>query len=301
MSGSFPALWRVAVADAWDFSGVNNYVAPWIGIERLNPDRTQREFLKSKYSNLPLFFDPNAGLIRWGVRHADHQGDFSMSWQNFTFSLETLKTLNMVAPEMFNPALSGQFLLSADGLIELAHNVDYIFPQWFDPYKKISIIQQDVKSLDIVYEPWQTGTFAYLMAQAYELSGDKKYLDEAMISIEKLLSGDLEFTVKNDYYDITYNDPVDFPIAEIFGNGWGIAAGQKIHELTGNEKYLQYSKDFLNNLLRATFWYESELEVDPKDLILKNAGLFKAHGDYLGAAPWETISYCNSIKALIRL
>lgn len=287
-SGCHPAVWRTSVATMWDFSTTNNYVAPWIGIERLNPDQRQREFLKYKVANLPLFYDPKARLIRHGTRHPEHVGDFEMSWQNFTFSLETMKVYEMLAPEQFNPAIGGRFLMSTEGLMELAHNVNYIFPQWFDPYKKVPIAQQDAPALGIVYEPWQVGTYAYLMTLAYGMTRQSSYLDEARKSMDTLLT-DMAYSVTNERYSMTYTDPVDFPITEIFGNGWGIAAGQAVYNLTGDEKYLRYSKEFLNSLLRATFWYESELEVDPIDRILKNAGLFEAFHHYLGAAPWETI------------
>lgn len=299
-SGAYPALFRKRATDLYDFSTCNNYVAPWAAIERLDSDPAQREFLRRKATGYPLFYDPKARMIRYGIRQFNKIGEFEMPWQHYTFAIETLKLHDILAPEDFNPAVAGHFLMAIPAEIELAHNVNYVFSQWFDPYSKQNVIQQDVKELGIVYEPWQNGSYAWLMAKAYEMTGDTTFLEEAKRSLDTLLSGNMTYSVKNTHYEITYTDPVDFPITEIFGNSYGIAAGQKIYELTGDGKFLHYSRDFLNSLLRATFWYESALETDPKDKILKNAGLFQAYVSYLGAAPWETIEAYLPMTVMLR-
>ena len=276
------------VGDGWDFSTCNNYLAPWIAYNRLHRDPRQQAFIKAKVNTLPLFYDPKAGMIRHGTRYPLHVGDKAMTWQNFTFPLETMKVYHMLGRDDFDPAVAGKFLMGCRGLIEYAHNVDYVFPQWFDPYRKVPIPQGDIPELGVVREPWQIGTYAYLMCEAYETTGETRYLDEAKHSIRRLFGG-MKFTVSNKRYTTRYNDPVDFPITEIFGNAWGVAAAQKLYDRTDEVEYQRFADDFLNSLLRMTYWYESELRSDEKDRVVRNAGLFRNHSGVNTGSPWETI------------
>jgi hypothetical protein len=273
----------------WDFSCVNNCLASWIVWNRLHPDPAEHEFLEAKVRGLPLFYDPAARMLRWAPGPARQQtADKEMSWQNFTFSLETMKVFQGLAPENFDPAVAGKFLLGTRGLIELARHEDYIFPQWFDPRRKRALPQADVPELGIVYEPWQAGTYAWLMHLAYETTGETAYLDEAKAAILRLFSG-RPFTVTNRRYSIAYADPIDFPITEVFGNAWGVAAAEKVYQHTGDRQFRRRSDDFLNVLLRMTYWYESQLADDRRDRAVHNAGLFRNHSGAMTGSPWETI------------
>jgi hypothetical protein len=77
-----------------------------------------------------------------------------------------------------------------------------------------------------------------------------------------------------------------FPITELFGNAYGIAAAYRLYEATRKPKFLRYSRDFMNTLLRLTFWYEDE--TTPVSRELRSAGLFYPHGGAHVATPWET-------------
>jgi hypothetical protein len=282
----------------WDFSTVNNHLSPWILYTRLNPDDRMRAFALNKRDGLPRFYDPNAGIIRHGTREPAHVGDMEMSWQNFFFHFEMLRVYDALAPEDFNPAVAGRLLMSADGLIELARNVDYVFPQWWNPYLKEPADQKDVPQLGKVREPWQVGAYAYIMMRAFEITGDGKYLEEARHSIRTLLT-DMEYTVSNEVYTRTYTDPADFPVTELFGNSYGVAAARKVAEATGEKVFLGYSRDFLHTLLRLTFWYEDATDVVSQDL--RSAGLFYPHGGAHVATSWETFeAYVGIVDALGR-
>ncbi|MDC0934964.1 hypothetical protein OAS39_01665 [Pirellulales bacterium] len=298
-SSQNPAFNRETVLEAWDFSTVNNYLAPWVAFDRLNPDGARHEFVLEKANALPAFFDDAAGLIRHGVADLAHVGPFEMSWQSFMFHLETLKTSRLLAPEDFNPAIAGKFLMALDGLKEFGQNVNYLFPQWFDPISKVGIIQQDFPQLGIVYEPWQIGTYAYLMIQGFELTGDGTYLAEAQASLDALFT-QIQFSVTNSVYSIDYDDAADFPITEIFGNSWGTAAAQTLLELTGDAKYQDYADHFFNSLARMTYWYESRLSTDVKDLVLATAGLFRNHGGAFTGSPWENSEAILPLTVLLK-
>jgi hypothetical protein len=281
----------------WDFSTVNNHLSPWILYTRMHNDPAKRDFAMRKKDDLPLFYDHLRRMVRWGTRYPQHIGDVSMSWQNFFYYIETIRSHQVLAADDFNPAIGGRFLMGTEGLIEYAQNENYVFGQFFDAINKVAITQQDIPALGVIREPWQTGTYALIMLNAYDLTGDDNYLFEAENSIETLLTS-MSFNVNNDYYNITYTDPADFPITELFGNAYGSVAAYKLYQLTGQTDYLQYSQDFLHGLLRLTFWYEDETDIYSRDL--GNLGLFHPHGGAFNTTPWETTDAYIAITWLLK-
>ena len=281
----------------WDFSTVNNHLSSSILFARVKSDRKKLKFARRKFDGLPLFYDPSATLIRHGTRYPAHVGDASMTWQNFFIHIETLRAHQVTPHKDFNPAVAGRVLMATSGLIEYAHNVDYVFSQYFDPYKKVAMIQRDVPALGYVREPWSVGSYAYVMIQAYEMTGDKKYLKEATSSIDTIMTS-MSYKMNNDIYSVTLSDPIDFPITELFGNAYGIVAAAKLHQITGDIKYQRYSRDFLNTLLRLTFWYEDETTEWSREL--GNLGLFLAHGGASTTTPWENAEAHLALAAALK-
>ncbi len=285
------------IQNEWDFSTVNNHLSAWSLYSRINPDPKQRDLIQIKVNALARFFDPKAGMIRWGTRQPEHVGDMEMSWQNLFFNIETIRAFDASSADHVTPAVAGRFLMSARKLIEYAHKVDYVFPQWFDPYKFIPLVQNDVPKLGTVREPWQVGSYAYVMMRAYRMSGDILFRNEAAASINKLMTT-MRYTVKNDIYTRTYSDPIEFPITELFGPAYGAVAAYDVYKATGDIKYLRYSRDFANILLRLTFWYEDETDAISREL--RNAGLFYPHGGAHVATPWETTEANLCITSLLK-
>lgn len=269
----------------WDFSTVNNHLTPWLLLARLEGNAGALRLGMEKWNALPRFFDPRAGIIRSGTREPAHVGDLEMAWQNLYFHEETLRAASAAGPQEVNPAVLGRFLMSTAGLRALAAHVDYVLPQWFNPYTKQPACQNDVKALGYVREPWQVGTYAHLMMGAYRITGDNAFLSEAARAIETLMER-TRYRVANDIYDRAYSDPADFPITELFGNAYGTLAARQVYRATGDRQFLGYSRDFMNTLLRLTFWYEDES--DPVSRELRSAGLFYPHGGAHVATPWET-------------
>jgi hypothetical protein len=272
-------------ASAWDFSTVNNHLTPWLLLARLSGDARALRTAVAKLDALPRFYDPRSGLIRHGTRRPPHVGDLEMSWQNLFFHLEALRASSAAAPRDFNPAVTGRVLVATTGLRDLARRCDYVLPQWFDPYDKKPAVQNDVQGLGVVREPWQVGSYALVMVRAFEITGRKEFLDEAERALVRLMEA-MAYDVKNACYDRRYAGPHEFPITELFGNAYGIAAAYRLYEETGQAKHRRYARDFLNTLLRLTFWYEDE--TDPVSRDLRNAGLFYPHGGAHVATPWET-------------
>lgn len=283
-----PAQERMLVhpsARAWDFSTVNNHLTPWLLLARLHGDAEALRLGLQKADALPRFYDPRARLIRHGTRQPAHVGDLEMGWQNIFFHEETLRATSATGSSDFNPAIAGRFLMATAGLRDLAKKTDFVFSQWFNPYQKQPVVQNDLKQLGLIREPWQAGAYAHLMMQASEITAEKDYLIEAQHAVEMLMER-MEFRVQNQIYDRQYKDVAEFPITELFGNAYGIAAAHRLYEATRNPKFLRYSRDFMNTLLRLTFWYEDE--TTPVSRELRSAGLFYPHGGAHVATPWET-------------
>lgn len=278
---------RRRVSDAWDFSTCNNYLAGWLAYDRLHPEAERADFIRTKMAALPVFYEPASRLIRHAANVAPPQRKpLAMSWQLLTFALEMDKVRRLQAAVDFQPEIGGKFLQGLDGLIELARRTDYLFPQWVDPYAKTGVIQNDQPELGVVYEPWQAGSYAWLMTSAHELTDDDLYLGEAAAALGRLFSG-RPFTVSNERYTRTYADPADFPITEIFGNAWGVAACASLHRRTGRADFRDWGGHFLHSLLRLTYWYESALATDARDQALGLAGLFRNHSGAFTGSPWE--------------
>jgi len=277
----------------WDFSTVNNHLSAWILYNRLRPDEPLGpELVLRKKDALPLFYDPETRLIRWGTRTPPHVAGPDMAWQCLFFHHETMRVYDALPPEAFSPAIAGRFLMATRGLTALAHNTQYVIPQWFDPERKVPSVQHDVPELGAVREPWQVGTYAHLMLRAHEVSGDPAYLAEAQASLRALFEP-MSYSISNDRYERTYADPADFPITEIHGNALGIVAAYRLYEQTGNAVFAQYSRAFLNSLLRMTFWYDDQTDAPSRSL--SNLGLFLPFGGACSATPWET---CEAHLAL---
>lgn len=280
----------------WDFSTVNNHLTPWMLYSRLHNDPKLLGVAQAKADALPCFFDPKAGMIRWGTRTPQHIGDLEMCWQNLFFHIETLRAARAAPTERYTPAIAGRFLMSVDSLVSLAHRTDYVFPQWFDPYTKTPVKQNDVPKLGIVREPWQAGSYAYILLGAFAITGQSSYRDEARRALERLFHRP-GYTLINEAYQVTYHDLTEIPITELFGNAYGAVAAYKLFQQTRDTKYRTWSRDFLNSLLRLTFWYEDR--TDAVSSALNRLGLFLPHGGATSATPWESVEAYLALAWLI--
>ena len=274
-----------SVAAGWDFSTVNNHLVPSLLLAQLQEDTEQLRVGLKKRDALPRFYDPASQIIRHATRMPEHVGTLEMTWQNLFFHHTVSEAADATRLLPFNPAVGGRLLMAADGLIAYSHAVNYLFPQWFNPVKRTAEVQNDMPRLGTIREPWQAGSYAKVMMDAYDISHDRIYLQEAKAALNALFES-THFTISNSVYTRSYDDPADFPITELFGCAYGIPAAYRVHEATGEAKYLSYSRQFLVSLLRLTPWYEDE--TDPIARELHMAGLFFPHCGAHVVTPWET-------------
>ncbi|MDC0934967.1 hypothetical protein OAS39_01680 [Pirellulales bacterium] len=290
---------RTNTNTSWDFSTCNNYLSGWLAWLQIFPQRDQLALVTRKAHALPLFFDPQTRQIRHSTRHLKQFGPWSMCWQNFMFHLEMFRVHRMMPSSEFDPAIGGRCLMSLQALIELAHHENYVFPQWYDPARGRATTQKDVPELGVVREPWQVGSYAWVMCQAHRITGDSRYLEEASSAVKSLFAP-MKFRVKNQRYDVTYEDPADYPITEVFGNAWGAPACQYLYEATRDVRYQRWGRDFCHVLLTMTYWYESHLANDPRDQTLGNLGLFRNHGGAFTGSPWENCEVYLALTEYLR-
>ena len=271
---------------ASDFSCNNNWLSSLAMFNRLNGRSEVSDLLSSKMDALQFYYDPEANIIRYGFRCNNQVGEFEMPWQNMFYHAETYRSSINSDISDFNPAALSNLISAADGLTELVEKNGYLLSQWVNPVNKTPAIQQDVPDLNIVYEPWQIGTYAYVCLKLRDVTGSEEYTKRASVALDKVIN-ELEFTVKNKYYTKKYSDSAEFPITELFGTANGTYASYRLFELTGEERYLKYSEDFFGMLAQLTFWCDDNLSDAAKDSTLY--GLFEPHGGASHACPWETI------------
>ena len=289
-------LARPNAKGGFDFSTTNNWLSAWLIYEQLNPDASQADFLRQKIDGLASFYDPEADMIRWGVRQQNNVGAYEMSWQNQFYNVETLRAYEAMRDSDFHPAILANLLDGTDSLTEILENSDYLLPQWYDPYTKEGVVQNDVPALGYIKEPWQIGSYAYIFMKCYEITGDETYAQLAKTALDRFFSS--SYSMENDVYSKTYDDPSEFPVTELYGNAYGTVAASMLYEYTGDETYAKYSDYFLDVLLRLTFWYDDN--GDEASLTLNNLGLFLPHGGAYHACPWETVEAYLPVTSVVK-
>ena len=294
-----PARDRARVADGWDFSTCHNGLGCWLGHDRIDPDADRHAFLREKLRGLRLFYDSSSGLIRHGTRLPPHVGDKEMAWQSLMFAIETARIWQTLDRDDVDPAIGGIALAGTDGLVALAVANDHLLPQWFDPVTKLPLPQADQPELGVVFEPWQLGSYAWLLTEAHAIDGDPRRIEAAAAALSRL-SDPRPWRVGNARYDVTYDDLTSYPVTEIFGNAWGIAACCRLRAITGEDRYDAVGDAFLDTLLRLTPWYESALRDDPRDRAVRNAGLFRNHAGAFTGSPWENGEAALALSVRIR-
>lgn len=131
------------------------------------------------------------------------------------------------------------FLGSLDYAIEAAHHFKYAWP-----------IQFKVDSFDVIVEArnddglGQTdvgGIYAYVMLQAYELTDDPRYLDEARAAID---------AAKGMRFELNYQANL---------TAWGASACLRLWRITNRDYYMRQSYVYLANFFHNCEIWESEI------------------------------------------
>jgi hypothetical protein len=223
-------------------------------------------------TGLSKFYDPELKTLR---RYLPNVGDDKNanavdSW----YLYHPLSQLGRLAID--DDAQSLELFQKSIGFgIEAAHHFKYKWP-----------IQYDVRDFKVVTEArddeglGQTdvgGIYAHVMLQAFELTDDKMYLDEARRAID---------ATQGMRFELNYQANL---------TAWGAAACMRLWRITNEERYLRQSYVFLASFFHNTAMWESDL------------GHAKNYTNFLGVtalhdAPYMALYECfDSFAAFERL
>lgn len=273
------------VKSHWSGMTINHHLVPWNLYTRLIPGPQAREFAKLKIEALPRFYDHRTKIISGGTEQPRHFFSKEHSWQSMIYYQDRMQIYEALAAEDFNPAIAGKMLMGMTGLMDLAHNVKYVFPTFYDPKTKQPVDWQNDTKLGDVREPLTVGAYSYVLVKAYEVTGESLYVKEAIRSLNHLMRK-MTYTEDNKYYKTTYKEAADMPICSLIGNAYGAVGAYKLYQLKGDRYLRSYSQRFLNGLVRLTYWYEDNTDAISREL--RNAGLFIPFGGGTAATTLET-------------
>lgn len=187
-------------------------------------------------AGLEKFYDPALQSLRRYLPNvgADKDGDAVDSW----YLYHPMLNLGLLALDGDEPA-KALLLKSIDFGIKAAHHFDYKWPVQYN-VTDFSIITK-VAGADGRGQTDVGGIYAWVMLQAFELTDDKRFLDEARAAIDAAMG--LRFAV-NYQANLT---------------AWGAAACMRLWRITNRPVYLEQSYVYLASFFQNCVIWESNL------------------------------------------
>jgi hypothetical protein len=194
------------------------------------------ELADALWKGFHRFYDKNLQTIR---RYLPNVGDDKNANEVDSWYLyHPLTNLGRLSKEG-NEEAKELFFGSLDYAIRVAQHFDYNWP-----------VQFDVRTLEVLTgereegQPGQSdagGIYAYVMIQAWEMTGEKRYLDEAKNAIA---------ATKDRRFELAY---------QLNLTAWGVNACIHLWRITGGEFYRDQSYVFLANFFHNCVMWESQL------------------------------------------
>ena len=198
--------------------------------------KTSIRLLADLKAGLRKFYDPKLRTLRRYLPNVgkDKDKDAVDSW----YLYHPLMNLGRLAKDGDKRARR-LFLESIDFGIKAAHHFKYKWPIQFK-VTNFAVIQaaRDDEGLG------QTdvgGIYAYVMLEAFALTDDKRFLDEARTAID---------AARGMRFELNYQANL---------TAWGAAACMRLWQITGQETYLQQSYVYLASFFHNTAMWESEI------------------------------------------
>ena len=182
------------------------------------------------------FFDPKLGAIRRYLPNVgdDKDGDAVDSW----YPLHTLLNLS-------NLALNGEdwarelFVKAIGQTIEAARHFEYLWPIQYK-ITDFTVITA-IAGADNRGQTDVGGIYAWVMLQAFQLTGEPLYLNEARAAID---------AAKGMRFDLNYQANL---------TAWGAAACIRLWRISGDKSYLTQSYVYLASFFHNAQMWESEI------------------------------------------
>ncbi len=189
------------------------------------------------WKGFPKFFDAELGAVRRYLPNvgSDKDADEVDSW----YLYHPLVNLGRLAQEGVEGARE-LFLKGVEFGIRVAQHFKYVWPIQYK-IKTLEVVKQERKPGD----PGQSdvgGLYAHVMVQAWELTEDKRYLEEAKRGIEAL---------KDMAFEMAYQMNI---------TGWGALACMRLWRITGEDFYRDESYVFLANFFHNAVLWDSNLK-----------------------------------------
>jgi hypothetical protein len=258
--------------------------------------KTELKIMKTIKEGLPAFYDPKLGVItRWLPAAEDQlegeeeqkQPGVMDSW----YLHHPLLNLSRLALKGDKTA-EELFLNSMDFTIKVAHHFNYHWPVFYK-MDTLEVLKAETAE-GMGGEKDVAGLYAHVMLQAFELTKEKRYLNEA----EKAAK-----TLQEYGFDLFYQ-----------ANNTTFASGAllRLYKITNNEVYLELSYQCLASIFRNTqiwdcnygygknfpkFFSLFPLNDAPYTAVYEEQEVFCALHDYLKHA--EDVDILPSVKLLI--
>ncbi|WP_294391560.1 hypothetical protein [uncultured Sphingomonas sp.] len=186
---------------------------------------------------VPKFFDESLGTLRRYLPNA--KGDKDMDAVDSWYLYHPLLNLGRLA-EFGDAAARDLFFRALGHTIDAAHHFRYVWP-----------IKYDLRSFAVITPArddgglGQTdvgGIYAYVMLQAFELSSERRYLDEARAALD---------ATRGMRFNLNYQANL---------TAWGAAACMRLWRLTNDATYLRQSYVFVASFFHNAAMWESNLK-----------------------------------------
>lgn len=214
-------------------------------------------------NNIPSFYDEAKGaIVRWlpgePFRKAETSEEEDPNKIDSWYLLHILMNLGRLA-DQGNLDAKDMLFKSIDFVIDAAHHFNYEWPVFYDS-RTLTVIKAETSEgeggeLDVA------GLYTHVMLQAYELSKDLRYLNEATSSAEKL---------RGKGFNLLYQSNITLMSALALAKLW---------KLTGNRLYYDLSKLGVANVIARMWIWECSF------------GFGQARSTFMGVAPLKGAEY----------
>jgi hypothetical protein len=258
--------------------------------------KSELEVMRRVKKGLPAFYDDKLGtIVRWHPKAAaqlegeeEQKKSMTMDSWYLHHPLLNLSRLALKGDEVGKKL----FLDSLEFSIRVAHHFDYQWPVFYK-LDTLEVLKAETQP-GMGGEKDVPGLYAHVMLQAWELTGDKRYLEEAEKSAHKLQG--LGFSL---FYQ---------------ANNTAFSAGAllRLYKLTKNEQYLDLSYLCLANVFKnvrlwdcdyghgrsfPSFFTLFPLNDAPYTAVYEEQEVFCAFHDYLRHA--EEVDLAPSVRLLV--